>query len=622
MKSKKHKLSAIVLYSVIIAFALGLPNMAFAYQSGDFYYTEYEGTVTITGYTCPGGTAVIPPSINGMPVVYIGANAFNSCTGLTSVTIPNSVTSIGQGAFYDCTGLTSVTIPDSVTSIGIAAFEDCSGLTSVIIGNGVTSIGNSAFELCTGLTSVSIPNSVTSIGVFAFAHCTGLTSVTIGNSVTSIGGSAFYNCTGLTSIVVDANNPVYSSQDGVLYDKAMTTLIQYPGGKAGGFTVPNSVTSIGGNAFAFCSGLTSVTIGNSVTSIGGYAFYRCSDLTSAYFLGNAPSMGYFVFLLCPVNFTVCYTAGSTGFTTPSWCPPNNACYPVCGETTSSTSTVPSTTTTSVPSATTTSIQPTTTTSIAPTTTTTVQTTTTITGYKIVWWGDLSGSVPTQETSRTQQATCEAITAIFGHACNCGMNKVGYGYGCGLYYWIGVICQGPFPQGPAVMQSGSWAYWNFSCSPSERGSWDVVPATISTTSIQPTTTTSVITTTTIKPTTTTSITSTTTTQPTTIPTSTTTIGQSTTTTTPTTTTTICSGPCCVKALYGENSEETELLRKYRDNVLSKTPEGQEIIRTYCAFSPRIVSLLEKNPLLKKKAKMIIDSMLPGIRKKVEESVVKK
>ncbi len=169
MKSKKFKLSAIVFYSVIIALALGLPNMAFALQSGDFTYTESGGTITITGYTGTGGTVVIPAAIDGKPVVGIGLLCvLLYARGLTSVTIPDSVTSIGEYAFAGCTGLTSVTIGNSVTSIGISAFHDCTGLTSVTIPNSVTSIGYCAFYGCNGLTSVTIGNSVTSIGIVRF----------------------------------------------------------------------------------------------------------------------------------------------------------------------------------------------------------------------------------------------------------------------------------------------------------------------------------------------------------------------------------------------------------------------------------------------------------------------
>ena len=189
------------------------------------------------------GKSSIEEVVLGDNVTSIGYEAFEYCSGLTSVTIGNSVTSIGSSAFYSCSGLTSVTIGNSVTSIGESAFAWCDGLTSITIPNSVTSIGRSAFEGCSGLTSVTIGNSVTSIGGEAFSGCSGLTSITIPNSVTSIGGEAFSGCSGLTSI-----------------------------------TIPNSVTSIGDWAFYNCSGLTSVTIGNSVTSIGDYAFNGCTSL--------------------------------------------------------------------------------------------------------------------------------------------------------------------------------------------------------------------------------------------------------------------------------------------------------------------------------------------------------
>ena len=179
--------------------------------------------------------------ILGDSVTSIGDWAFSEC-GISSVTIPNSVTSIGWAAFCRCSGLTSVTIPNSVTSIGDYAFGGCTDLTSIDIPNSVTCI-NGAFCDCSGLTSVTIPNSVTSING-AFSGCSGLTSVTIPNSVTSIGDYAFNECTGLTSI-----------------------------------EIPNSVTCIGDWAFCGCSGLTSVTIPNSVTNIGAYAFAYCTGLS-------------------------------------------------------------------------------------------------------------------------------------------------------------------------------------------------------------------------------------------------------------------------------------------------------------------------------------------------------
>ena len=205
--------------------------------------------------------------------------------------------------------------------------------------------------------------------------CTGLTSVSIPNSVTSIEAWTFYNCTGLTSV-----------------------------------TIPDSVTSIGSHAFESCTSLTSVTIPSSITIIWDWAFYGCAVLTKAYFLGNAPTIGTGVggvFDGCASNFTVCYRIGNKGFSSPTW----------------------------------------------------------------------------------------------------------YGY----------------------------------------------PARV-----------------------------------------------------------CVDNQCAAEAIYGEDSEQTELLREYRDKVLSKTPEGQELIKTYYKFSPTVTKLLEQRPLLKNRAKAFIDSMLPGIRKKVEES----
>jgi len=271
-------------------------------DSGNANYSSDQGVLynkvktTLIGYPAgkTGNTFTIP---NG--VTSIGDSAFSSCTSLASVTIPNGVTSIGNSAFSGCTSLASVTIPNSVTSIGNDAFRVCFSLTSVNIPNSVTSIGNGAFYSCKSLASVTIPNSVTSIGSAVFRYCTSLTSVTIGNGVTSIENSAFLDCTSLTAINVDSGNANYSSDQGVLYNKAKTTLICYPAGKTGTtFTIPNGVTSIGGLAFYYCTNLASVTIGNSVTSIGESAFHNCTNLASVTIGSNVTSIGYWAFCSC------------------------------------------------------------------------------------------------------------------------------------------------------------------------------------------------------------------------------------------------------------------------------------------------------------------------------------
>ena len=250
-------------------------------------------------------SVVIPDSVTS-----IGYHAFGYCSSLESVTIGNSVTNIGEWAFTDCSSLESVVIPDSVESIGNGAFYRCSSLKSVVIPDSVESIGERAFWCCSSLKSVVIPDSVTSIGGGAFADCDSLESVVIPDSVTSIGDWAFWRCSSLESISVDINNQYYSSENGNLFNKDKTTLIQYAIGKTDTqYTIPDSVTSIGkyafyqcsslesvvipdsvesidGDAFGYCSSLTSVVIPDSVTSIDTNAFWNCSSLTDVYYGGS------------------------------------------------------------------------------------------------------------------------------------------------------------------------------------------------------------------------------------------------------------------------------------------------------------------------------------------------
>ena len=257
-------------------------------------------------------------------VTSIGTYAFYNCSGLTGITISENVTTIGTYAFYNCTNLTNIIIDnDKVTTTessnwgtifpasnlsvtfkknpGSYAFYFSSGntrLTSITFAEGVTSIGGSAFYYCTGLTGITIPEGVTSINFYAFYNCTGITSITIPASVTSIGGGPN---NGLASITVDANNPNYASQDGIVYNKAKTQFVFIPS-RIISVTIPDGVTSIddyfigltslrsvtfaagsqlttiGNTAFQNCTSLTSITIPENVTTIGTYAFNNCTNL--------------------------------------------------------------------------------------------------------------------------------------------------------------------------------------------------------------------------------------------------------------------------------------------------------------------------------------------------------
>ena len=207
---------------------------------------------------CTGLTAVTIPDT----VTYIGRSAFNGCTGLTAVTIPESVTSIGDSAFCGCTGLTAVTIPDSLTTIGDHAFSSCS-LTAVTIPESVTFIGDGAFSSCS-LTAVTVPGSVTSIGESVFCNCS-LTSVTISEGVRMIGRQAFSNCPALTSVEIPQS--VTDIGEGAFSHCR----------KLRSITIPEGVLTIGKEAFSL-TGISYVNIPASVTSIGDDAFEFCSDL--------------------------------------------------------------------------------------------------------------------------------------------------------------------------------------------------------------------------------------------------------------------------------------------------------------------------------------------------------
>ncbi len=248
---------------------------------------------------------VIPATYNNLPVKGIGDFAFENCYNLTSVTIPDSVTSIGGYAFSDCYDLTSITIPDSVTTIGESAFYNCDSLTSVTIPDSVTTIGESAFEDCKSLTSVTIGDSVTSIGASAFYDCYKLVEVINKSSLTITAGSydngevAYYAKQVITD---ELDSKIIKQNDYIFYnDNESYYLLGYTGTE----TELVFPTDINGNKYAIyqyaffaCNSLTSVTIEGSVTTIGEYAFQLCESLTSVTIEGSVTSIGERAFCYC------------------------------------------------------------------------------------------------------------------------------------------------------------------------------------------------------------------------------------------------------------------------------------------------------------------------------------
>ena len=199
---------------------INAPN---GYFDGDYIWAEINGVKTLAGYLGSAVELILPADCKGENYA-IGSSVFSGCSGLTSIEIPNSVTSIGGAAFYGCSGLVNVVIGNSVTSIGSSAFEDCTALTSIEIPNSVTGIGHYAFYGCTGLSSVEIPNSVTSIGEEAFKRCSNIESLYISNSIESIGYEAFARCEKIKEIKIGLEKPIRASESifaDVVYDDAI-----------------------------------------------------------------------------------------------------------------------------------------------------------------------------------------------------------------------------------------------------------------------------------------------------------------------------------------------------------------------------------------------------------------
>lgn len=325
-----------------------LPNSLTTIGDGAFFQSRLA-SVTIPSSITTFGSEVFRNSNNLTSVTLagglsvLGNYAFADCSNLTGITFPNSLTNIPTGAFYNInmlssvnfgTGvktigasafsysnrLTTVTIPNNVTSIGDSAFFASSRLETVVIGTGVLNISVNAFSNCNLLSSVSLSDPLTTISNNAFSSCAALTSINIPRNVSSIHYGAFRSSKSLTAINIDANNQTYQSIDGVVYNKAVTTVVLCPEGKTSisfpisitrvgqyafygcdkitQFELPSGLTIIDSYAFAYCTAFETIVFPQYLTSIGDNAFRNCSALTAIYLPGTILTLGEGVFRNC------------------------------------------------------------------------------------------------------------------------------------------------------------------------------------------------------------------------------------------------------------------------------------------------------------------------------------
>lgn len=231
-------------------------------------------------------------------VTIIGNKAFYACTGLTSVIFPDELTAIGEKAFYSCNSLVSIEIPNGITTICEETFSSCSSLSSVVIPNTTTSIENNAFSYCKSLTSVILPEQLTDLGTGVFAHCTELCSVFLPDGLTEIKGNTFSQCSKLTAITFP-DSLLSIDSNAFYYCRALTSI-----------SLPEGLTTIGEWAFYSCSSIRSVTLPESLSSVGEYAFGDCSSLNSVFILNDSCNIFDEAHTLGSKNTTVIF--GQTG----------------------------------------------------------------------------------------------------------------------------------------------------------------------------------------------------------------------------------------------------------------------------------------------------------------------
>lgn len=284
---------SILLAFLMVVFAFPFTAItSFAATSGDFEYeviSEEDKTCAIIGYTGTAADLEIPQDIDGYSVTKIGDYAFQECSSLVSVTVPAGITAIGDGAFWDCTSLANINVSaenTTYTSVdGVLFSKDKTNLLQYPIGN--------------ARTEYAIPDGVINVADYLFWGCTTLKTLTIPGSITVIGIDALRRCLSLENINVSADNKVYSSVDGVLFNKDKTELLQYPiGNTRTEYSIPNGVTSIADYSFPECASIERITFPDSVTTIGEMAFPACSSLKSVELGSGVKTIGDYAFGWC------------------------------------------------------------------------------------------------------------------------------------------------------------------------------------------------------------------------------------------------------------------------------------------------------------------------------------
>lgn len=340
---------------------------------GLVFAKNLDTTYSVIDYTGTEGEVAVPATYEGGAVTRIAPAAFQDCTQITSVTIPEGITMIGEKAFAGCTSLNTVTIPASIELISADAFSDCSAiqtatlpisavsalpkgalktlvlndgeaiearsfyrctaLKSVTIPTSVKNISTEAFSGCTSLETIHIPAGVASVDYNAFSGCTSLEAIHIPASVTSVAHNAFSGCKSVSSITVDSENSTYHSIDNCLIETEEKILVLgcknsvipadetvtaigacafYGCDELKTIELPAGIESIGNSAFAECKSLSSITFPAALQSIGNSAFQKCTKLTSVKLPSLVKSVGSFAFSGCTGLTLVNISASATG----------------------------------------------------------------------------------------------------------------------------------------------------------------------------------------------------------------------------------------------------------------------------------------------------------------------